>query len=122
MVSQSIWWIISVRGRRNMQWATTTSRLMDEVKDLEEVRWRLYVPEHMVNHLSGRKKKHAVGNYYLQTHPRASWEDLTESLYCAEQYNAVEMAKQHLPKGMWRLCAQYMCGMCGMFFVASCSK
>ena len=95
---------------------------MDEVKDLEEVRSFLDVPDHMVDHLSGREKKHAVCNYYFQTHPDASWEDLTLSLYCAEEYRAVEKAKQHMPKGMWRLCAQYMCGMCGMCFVVSCSK
>ena len=80
------------------------------------------IPLHVVDdnhHLSEREKKHAMGNYYLQTHPRASWEDLTRRLYYAEQFNAVEKAKQHLPKGMWRLCAQYMCGMC---FVVSCSK
>ena len=45
-----------------------------------------------------------------------------EPLPWAEEYSAVEKAKQHLPKGMWRLCAQYMCGMCGMCFVVSCSK
>ena len=96
--------------------------VMDEINDLEEVMLNLGVPEHMVDHLSGREKKHAVGNYYLQTHPRASWEDLTWNLYLAEEYSVVEKAKQHLPKGMWRLCAQYMCGMCGMCFVVSCSK
>ena len=96
--------------------------IMDEIKDLEEVRDWLNVPDHMVDHLSEREKKQTVGNYYLKTHPRASWEDLTQSLYLAEEYSAVEKAKQHLPKGMWRLCAQYMCGMCGMCFVVSCSK
>ena len=95
---------------------------MDEIKDLREVRRCLCVPEHMVDHLSDREKKHAVCNYYLQTHPRASWEDLIEDLYYTEQFNAMEKAKQHLPKGMWRLCAQHMCGMCGMCLVASCSK
>ena len=95
---------------------------MDEIKDLERVRRFLHVPEHMVDHLSDREKKHAVGNYYLQTHPRASWEHLTQCLYYTEELNAVEKAKPHLPKGVWRLCAQYMCGMCGMCFVASCSK
>ena len=95
---------------------------MDEVKDLERVRCLLGVPKHMVNHLSEREKKHAMVNYYLQTYPHASWQDLTESLYWAEQFNAMEKAKQHLPKGMWRLCAQYMCGMYGMCFVTSCSK
>ena len=95
---------------------------MDEVKDLERVRLLLNVPEHMVDHFSEREKKHTVGNYYLQTHPDASWQHLTDRLYYAEQFNAVEKAKQHLTKGMWRLCAQYMCGMCGMCFVASCSK
>ena len=93
--------------------------VLDEIKDLEEVRSWLDVQQHMVDHLSEREKKHAVGNYYLQTHPDASWEGLTESLYYAEEYSAVEKAKQHLPKGMWRLCAQYMCGVC---FVVSCSK
>ena len=96
---------------------------MDEIKNLDRVRSYLGVPKHMVpDHLSEREKKHAVGNYYLQTHPRASWEDLTMRLYVAAEYSAVEKAKQHLPKGMWRLCAQYMCGMCGMCFVVSCSK
>ena len=93
--------------------------VMDEIKDLQRVRSLLGVPEHMVDHLSEREKKHAVGNYYLQTIPDASWEHLAMSLYVTEEYSAVEKAKQHLPKGMWRLCAQYMCGMC---FVASCSK
>ena len=98
---------------------------MDEVKGLGLVILHLGVPnipELMVDHLSESEKKHAVGNYYLQTHPLASWEHLTKRLYYAEQFIAVEKAKQHLPKGMWRLCAQYMCGMCGMCFVASCSK
>ena len=95
---------------------------MDEIKDLEEVRGWLGVPVYMVEHLSGRKAKHAMVNYYLQTHPDASWEHLTKILYHAEEFNAMKKAKQHLPKGMWRLCAQYMCGMCGMCFVASCSK
>ena len=93
--------------------------VMDEIKDLWKVIRQLAVPEHMVDHLSEMDKKHAVGNYYVQTHPRASWEHLAMSLYYAEQYSAVEKAKQHLPKGMWRLCAQYMCGMC---FVVSCNK
>ena len=96
--------------------------VMDEIKSLERVRIHLAVPKHMVDHLSEWEKKHAVGNYYLQTHSSASWEDLTMFLYYAEEYSAVEKAKQHLPKGMWRLCAQYMCGMCGMCFVVSCSK
>ena len=95
---------------------------MDEIKDLERVRDWLDVPKRMVDHLSEREKKHAVGNYYLQTHPDALWEHLTWALYYAEQYSAVEKAKQHLSKGMWRLCAQYMCGMCEMCFVVSCSK
>ena len=95
---------------------------MDEIKDLQRVRSLLRVPEHMLYHLSEREKKHAVCNYYLQTDPDASWEDLTESLYITKEYSAVEKAKQHLPKGVWRLCAQYMCGMCGMCFVVSCSK
>ena len=95
---------------------------MDEIKDLKSVNIELLVPDHMVDHLSGREKKHAVGYYYLKTHQDASWEDLTWRLYQAEEYSAVEKAKQHLPKGMWRLCAQYMCGMCGMCFVVSCSK
>ena len=82
---------------------------MDEIKDLEQAMDWLDVPEHMVGNLSEREKKHAVGNYYIQTHPDASWEHLTMNLYLAEQYSAVEKAKQHLPKGMWRLCAQYMC-------------
>ena len=95
---------------------------MDETKSLFMVILHLDVPEHMVDHLSGREKKHAVGNYYVQTHPDASWEDLAFRLYIAQEYSAVEKAKQHLPKGMWRLCAQYMCGMCGMCFVVSSSK
>ena len=95
---------------------------MDEIKDLGRVMGVLVVPEHMVYHLSEREKKHTMGNYYLQTHPDASWEHLTKMLYYAKEFIAVEKAKQHLPKGMWRLCAQYMCGMCGMCFVASCSK
>ena len=96
--------------------------VMDEIKDLEEVRDWLGVPLLMVDHLSEREKKHAVGNHYLQTHPSASWEHLTQLLYISEEYSAVEKAKQHLPNGMWRPCAQYMCGMCGMCFVVSCSK
>ena len=95
---------------------------MDEIKDLESVRDWLDVPKRMLDHLSEREKKHAVGNYYLKTDPDASWEHLTLRLYVTEEYSAVEKAKQHLPKGMWRLCAQYMCGMCGMCFVVSCSK
>ena len=95
---------------------------MDEVKDLESVRYWLAVPDHVVDHLSKREKKQAVGNYYLKTYPDASWENLTMRFYYAEEYSAVEKAKQHLPKGMWRLCAPYMCGMCGMCFVVSCSK
>ena len=98
------------------------SAVTDEVKDLERVRIGIYVPDHMVNYLSERDKKHTMVNYYLQTHPRASWEDLTWRLYKAEQFYAVEKAKQHLTKRMWRLCAQYMCGMYGMCFVTSCSK
>ena len=90
---------------------------MDVTKSLKRVTDYLAVPEHMVDHLSEREKKHAVGNYYLQTHPDASWENLTKGLYCAKEYSAVELTKQHLPKGMWRLCVQYMCGMCGMCFV-----
>jgi len=96
--------------------------VMDEINDLQRVTYLLGVPEHMVDHLSGREKKHAVGNYYLQTHRDASWEHLTLRLYVTKEYSAVEKAKQHLPKGVWRLCAQYMCGMCGMSFVVSCSK
>ena len=96
--------------------------IMDEIKDLQRVRLLLRVPKHMVDHPSETEKKHAVGNYYVQTHPRASWQDLTWRLYYAAQFNAVEKAKQHFPNGMWILCAQYMCGMCKMLVVASCSK
>ena len=96
--------------------------VMDEIKDVERVKIHFTVPDRMADHLSEREKKHAVGNYYLQTYPSASWKDLTFNLYITEEYSAVEKAKQHLPKGMWRLCAQYMCGMCGMCFVVSCSK
>ena len=81
--------------------------IMDEIKDLQRVKSLLGVPEHMVDHLGEREKKQAVGNYYLHTHPDASWEDLTWRLYLAEEYSAVEKAKQHLPKGMLRRCAQY---------------
>ena len=98
--------------------------IMDEIKDWRKLGMGL-VPLHVVDdhhYPTVREKKHAVGNYYLQTHPDASWEDLTFNLYVTEEYIAVEKAKQHLPKGMWRLCAHYMCGMCGMCFVVSCSK
>ena len=96
--------------------------IMDEIKDLQGVRSLLGVPDHMVDHLSEREKKHAVGNYYLQTIPDASWEHLAMSLYVTEEYSAVEKAKQHLPKGCGDCVHRTWCGMCGMCFVVSCSK
>ena len=79
---------------------------MEEVKNWQLVRISLGVPHNIVDDQqcpSERKKKHVMGNYYIQTSPHASWLHLAVRLYWAGEFHAVEKAKQHLPKSMWRL-------------------
>ena len=45
-------------------------------------------------------KSHAVGGYWLNTHPDPSWEKLAQVLYNKGEEKAVAMTKKYLPKGM----------------------
>ena len=47
-----------------------------------------------------REKSRAVGEYWVQYVPHASWERLATALYWRGEERAAVMAKQYLPKGM----------------------
>ena len=47
-----------------------------------------------------REKSRAVGEYWVQYVPHASWEGLASTLYRWREERAAVMAKQYLPKGM----------------------
>ena len=91
---------------------------MEEVKNWQLVRVSLGVPHHIVDdqqYPSERKKKHVMGNYYIQTSPHASWYHLAKRLYWAGEFNAVKKAKQHLPKSMWGLNTVHVSNVLGVY-------
>jgi len=49
---------------------------------------------------SERDSSHAIGEYWINTYPDASWEMLADALYTEEEERAAVMVKRYLPKGM----------------------
>ena len=41
----------------------------------------------------------ATWEWWVNTHPSASWDRLALALYCAGEYGALEKVSQYLPKG-----------------------
>ena len=65
----------------------------------------LGVPLHKRNEIQQQsstetEKSRAVGEYWVQYVPHASWEGLSTALYRWGKERAAVMAKQYLPKGM----------------------
>ena len=49
---------------------------------------------------SEREKSHAVGGYWVNTHPKPSWEKLAHVLYEKREKRALAKTKRYLPNGM----------------------
>jgi len=49
---------------------------------------------------SERDSSHAIGEYWINTYPDASWEMLADALYTEEEERAAVMVKRYLPQGM----------------------
>ena len=49
---------------------------------------------------SEKEKRHAVGRYWVSTHPVPSWEKLARELYEEGEERALAVLKQYLPNGM----------------------
>ena len=49
------------------------------------------------SHSTEEEKRIAGIQYYLQTVPGASWEDIAGALWCMEEHTALEEVRQHLP-------------------------
>ena len=47
-----------------------------------------------------REKRLALGDYWVNTDPGASWEKLATKLYWTREHRAVAVAKQYLQQGM----------------------
>ena len=65
----------------------------------------LYIPDSKVQEIkqqssSEKEKSHAVGGYWVNTHPDPSWETLARVLYEEGEERALAKTKQYLPKGM----------------------
>ena len=79
--------------------------VMGEVGNWYWVGIRLGVPQHKIDEIqqqssTEREKSRAVGEYWVQYVPHASWEGLATELYRSGEERATVMAKQYLPKGM----------------------
>ena len=73
--------------------------VMAEVRDWKEVRW--LVPESKQEQISQqssteREKNLALGDYWVNTDPNASWEKLAEMLCRRGEERAVAVVKQYL--------------------------
>ena len=49
---------------------------------------------------SGKEKIHAVGGYWVNTHPDPSWKQLAQVLYKEVEERALAKTKRYLPNGM----------------------
>ena len=78
---------------------------MAEVEDWMKVGSNLGVPHSKQQEISEqspteREKSLAVGDYWVNTDPDASWEKLAMLLYQREEERALAVMKQHLQQGM----------------------
>ena len=76
---------------------------MAEVGDWEKVGW--LVPYSKLEEIKQQsstesEKSLALGDYWVNTHPNASWGRLAMELYQAEEEKAAAVVKQYLPQGM----------------------
>ena len=81
------------------------TEVMGEVGDWERVALRLYIPDYKLQEIkqqssSEREKSRAVGGYWVNTHPKPSWEKLAQVLYNRGEERALAVVKQWLPNGM----------------------
>ena len=78
---------------------------MAEVGHWEEVRDRLGVPDSKLQEIeqqssTEREKCLALGDYWVNTDPEASWEKLARKLYRWREERALAVMKQYLQQGM----------------------
>ena len=88
----------------------TVEKVMEVMGEVKVGKWagvgiRLGVPMNKLAEIqqqssTGREKSRAVGEYWVQYVPHASWEGLATALYRSGEERAAVMAKQYLPKGM----------------------
>ena len=77
--------------------------VMAEVGNWKEVRW--LVPESKQEEITQqssteREKSLALGDYWVNTDPDASWERLARELYLDEEERALAVVKQYLQQGV----------------------
>ena len=77
---------------------------MKEVRDLRIVAAVLDVPDPIVQRIAQgytteRQRSCATGEWWVNTHPWASWDDLALTLYYAGEDRALEKVSQYLSKG-----------------------
>ena len=75
--------------------------VMAEVGDWVNVGIKLGVPIPKLEEIfqqssTEREKSLAMGDYWVNTHPNASWEKLARVLYQREEHTAVAVTKQYL--------------------------
>ena len=80
--------------------------VMAEVGDWEKLRW--LIPDSKRREISQqssteREKSLALGDYWVNTAPVASWERLAWALYRFGEEKAAAVMKQYLPQGMCAL-------------------
>ena len=80
--------------------------VMAEVGKWEEVGKWLGVPDSKLQEISQqssteREKSLALGDYWVNTAPKASWEYLAWVLYQEQEERALAVTKQYLQQGMY---------------------
>ena len=91
------------------EFTLTVEKVMEVMGEVKVGKWvevgsRLGVPtlsEILVQSSTEREKSRAVGEYWVQYVPDASWERLATALYMNGEERAAVMAKQYLPKGIY---------------------
>ena len=68
----------------------------------------LGIPQSLLEEMQRRystdtEKNHACADYYVNCHPKASWEDLTVALYVEEEFAAARESKSLKSTGMYIL-------------------
>ena len=68
----------------------------------------LDIPQSLLEEIQRRystdtEKIHACADYYVNCHPKASWEDLTVALYVEEEFAAARESKSFMSTGMYIL-------------------
>ena len=87
------------------------AEVMGEVGDWERVAQShlltsgLQIPDSKLQEIkqqssSEKEKSRAVGGYWVNTHPKPSWEKLAEVLYKEGEERALAKTKRYLPNGM----------------------